>query len=129
VAAVAALPLAACEGMKKKDRVSRLDQSVNAYVGAIRWGHFQTAAAFAVPRAGTARPLDPDTLTGLKVTGFSVRIGSVDEAGIEAQVSIGFTYYHEDRGTIREVEQSATWYFDPGRSGWLMDGPLPQFRR
>ena len=127
--AAATLSLSACAGMQKKDQVARLDQSVSAYAGAIRWGNFDTAAAFAVPRDGVSRVPDPATLVGLKVTGFSIRINRVNDPGDEANVSTSFTYYHEDRGTIRKVEQSATWYFDALKKGWVMDGPLPDFRR
>jgi len=127
--AAAALLLAGCEGIKNKEQASRLDDSLRAYTEAVRWGNFETAAVFAVPRAGRAPAPDPATLIGLKVTGYSVRIDRVSADASDADVAVGFTYYHEDRGSIRDVEQRATWYFDERRGTWLMDGALPEFRR
>ncbi len=127
--AAVALSLAGCAGMKRQDQASRLNDSLRAYTEAVRWGNFDAAKLFAKPREGSAQPMDPATLTGLKVTGFTVRINRVNEQSDEAEVAIGFTYYHEDRGSIRNVEQNATWYFDEKRAGWLMDGSLPVFRR
>ena len=129
LAAALALPLAGCEGMKRQEHGVRLNDSLRAYTEAVRWGNLDAAALFAVPRTGPAPPPDPSTLVGLKVTGFSVRINRIDESAEEADIAISFTYYHEDRGSIRNLEQRADWYWDDARGGWLMDGPLPVFRR
>jgi len=122
-----AAALAGCAGMKKKDLAARLDQALSAYAGAIRWGNYETAAAFAVPRAAAPRVVDPSALSGLKVPGYSERFNRVNEAGDEAEVSLSFTYYQETRGTLRTVEQDATWYYDDEREVWLMDAGLPAF--
>lgn len=127
--ALMALPLAGCENFKTKDQSNRLDQALSAYTGAIRWGNYDTAMVFAVPRSGTGPGVNPDALVGLKVTGFTTRINRVNPTADEANVTVGFTYYHQDRTSIRQVEQTATWYFDPVRQGWLMDSPMPEFSR
>lgn len=125
---VAAL-VAGCAGFKHKDQASRLDLSLTAYAGAIRWGNFDTASAFTVPRDGSAPQHDTAALATLKVTGYSVRINRVNETADEADVSFGFTYYQENQGTIRSIEQRATWYYDEQRESWLLDGSLPRFAR
>lgn len=126
---IAVLPLAACSGLQQKDQAARLDNALTAYAGAIRWGNFDTAAAFAVPRDGSVPRHDTAALASLKVTGYSVRINRVNDTADEADVSFAFTYYQEDRGTIRTAEQRALWYYDAGREGWLLDGTLPSFQR
>jgi hypothetical protein len=125
----AAALVAGCEGMQRKDHVARLDQSLAAYAGAVRWGNFETAGAFAVPRSGSVPPVNHAALSTLKVTGYSVRINRINEAGDEADVSLSFTYYHEDRGTVGRADQDVTWYWSDARAGWLMDGALPDFGR
>jgi hypothetical protein len=129
LAAVAALPFAGCESIKRKDKSMRLNDALRAYTEAVRWSNFDTASLFTVPREGMPRRVDPATLAGLKVTGFAVRINYVNEAADEADVAIDFSYYHEDRGTIRTVEQHDTWYWSESRGGWVLDGSLPDFRR
>lgn len=126
--AAAIMPIAACENMQKKDQASRLDQSLWAYVGSIRWANFDTAATFAVPRNG-ANTVTPASLDGIKVTGYSVRIKSVNETADEASVHLNFSYYDEGGGTVGAVDQDATWYLDEKRKGWLMDDSLPRFKR
>jgi hypothetical protein len=129
LAAAAALPFAGCEGIKRKDQSMRLNDALRGYTEAVRWSNFDTATLFTVPREGMPRRVDPATLAGLKVTGFTVRINYVNEAADEADVNIDFSYYHEDQGTIRTVEQHATWYWSDPRGGWVLDDSLPEFRR
>lgn len=126
--AAAIMPLAGCESMKKKDQTSRLDQSLRAYVGSIRWANFDTAAAFAVPRKG-ANTVSAASLEGIKVTGYSLRIKSVNETADEASVIMNFSYYDESGGTVGSIDQDTTWYLDEKRKGWLMDDSLPRFKR
>ena len=129
MATLVSIPFAGCERIKKTEKLERLDQSLNAYVGAIRWGNFDTAAAFAAPRSGGFSRLNTATLVGIKVTGFGIRINEIDEKGEEANVTTSFTYYFLDNASVRHVDQTAVWYFDPPRRGWLMDDSLPDFSR
>lgn len=116
-----------CDTVKKKTQVSRLDQTLRAYSGAIRWGNFDTADAFAAPRDG-AKTVKASSLSGIKVTGYEVRVSSVAEDGLEAAVHISFTYYDETRGTVGSIDQDATWYWDGAKDNWLMDDSLPRFK-
>ncbi len=125
---LSAVLLSACAGIEKKDKAARLKDTLNAYSAAIRWGNYDTAAAFAVPRDGSTVTVDRSVLAGLKVTGYEVRVASVNEDGSEARANMRFTYYQESRGTIRTAIQDATWYFDDERGQWLMDDGLPAFR-
>ena len=117
-----------CESIEKKTRATRLNQSLKAYAGSIRWGNFETAAAFAVPREST-NSVNPAALDGIKVTGYVVRVDSVSEDAKEANVHLSFSYYDENRGTVGAIDQDATWYLHSERENWLMDDSLPLFNR
>jgi len=121
------MPIAGCERMQGKDRKSRLGDTLSAYVGAIRWGNFETASAFAVPRSGLAKPVNLARLASVRVTGYTVRINRVNETSDEAAVSLSFTYYQEARGTVNTVNQDATWYYEEAGRRWLLDDNLPRF--
>lgn len=113
--------------MRQKDQASRLDTSLNAYAGAIRWGNLETAYGFARPRSAAPQPFV--ALDGLKVTGYEIRVTSVNETRDEAEVTTSFTYYFQDQGKVGSTSQSAVWYYEPEAKTWFMDAPgLPRFR-
>ena len=119
--------VAGCAAIGRKKQLNKLDPTLSAYTGAIRWGSIETAASFARPRDG----LDPGTnfeaMVGLKITGYKIRINRINDAADEASVSFSFTYYHEDQASIRQVDQTTTWYFSVTDETWYLDGPLPDF--
>jgi len=118
-----------CAAIGHSKQLSLLDPSLSAYTGAIRWGNIDSAAGFARPRGQAARKVDPHALSGLKITGYKVRINKVNDNADEASVSISFTYYHENQASIRQVNQTATWYYSDADKSWLLDGNLPDFKR
>jgi len=122
-----ALVLTGCTAFSKTKHVASLDPSLSAYTGAIRWGNIDTASAFSRPRNGNSKTVNPKGFAGLKITGYRVRINRIDEQGSEANVSIGFTFYHEDQASIREVNQTTVWYYSDKDNAWYLDGPLPDF--
>ena len=124
----AAVLVVGCETVKKESQASRLDQTLRAYAGSIRWGNYDTADAFAAPRA-VAKAVQASSLDGIKVTGYEVRVNSVAEDAREASVHMNFSYYDEARGTVGSLDQDATWYWDDSRKNWLMDDSLPRFKR
>jgi hypothetical protein len=117
-----------CEAIDKKTHAIDLDKALKTYTGAMRWGNFDTAAAYAAPRAGP-NAVNPAGLAGIKVTAYEIRINSVSENVDEASVHLSFTFYDENRGTVGAVDQDAIWYLDEQRQGWLMDDSLPRFDR
>ncbi len=120
--------LAGCTTFNQKKQETQLDPALSAYTGAIRWGNIETAAGFARPRETEATKANPNALAGLKITGYKVRVNKINETADEADVSISFTYYHEDKVSLREVIQNATWYYKKPENVWLMDDNLPEFK-
>jgi len=121
--------LGGCAALGKTNQMSLLDPTLSAYTGAIRWGSIETAAGFARPRNGRKNEVNQNAFVGLKVTGYKVRINRIDENAVEANVSISFTFYHDDQGSIREVEQNSTWYYSSTDKTWYLDGFVPDFSR
>jgi hypothetical protein len=119
--------LTACENLQRKDQASRLTTSLQSYASTIRWDNLGSAYAFVRPREGTPQP--PQRLDGLKVTGYTIRVNSVNETSDEANVTFTFTYYFQDQGRVTTTEQTETWYFDAESGAWFLDAPtLPRFR-
>lgn len=118
-----------CAQIEQKSRANRLDQAVRLYVNSIRWGNFDTAAALTRVRKGEQPPVDAAVVGNIRVTAYSYRLVSVDETAGEASVNANFDYYFLDSGTVRNVSQTAVWYFDADADSWFLDGTLPDFRR
>ena len=119
--------ISGCAAIGRKKNMNKLDPTLSAYTGAIRWGNVETAASFARPRDGRDPDTNMEAMHGLKITGYKIRINRINEAADEASVSFSFTYYHEDRASIRQVEQKTTWYFSASDNTWYLDGTLPDF--
>ena len=119
--------LSACERFKRKDQASRLTPSLQGYAASIRWGNLNSAYGFLRPRDGTPQPLE--SLEGLKVTGYTIRVNNVNESSDEAGVTMTFSYYFQDEGRLASTEQTALWYYDIDSNAWVIDGTaLPKFR-
>lgn len=127
--ALLALLASACATLSQNKQLNLLDPTLSAYTGAIRWGNMEAAAGFARPRGATARKADPVALTGLKITGYKVRINRINPEADEAHVSISFAYYHDNQASIRQVHQNALWYFSKTDNTWYLDDNLPDFSR
>jgi hypothetical protein len=130
----ACLPLIAgmlggCADLAHKDQTKKLDQSVRAYIHAVRWGDLGAAASFIRPREGTVKPPDLSKLKDLHVTHFDYAIDSKTEGDPEALMTVKFNYYFEDTLSVKDVYQQATWWWDPEVENWFMDGELPEFQR
>lgn len=130
----ACLPLIAgmlggCANLQQKDQTKKLDQSVRAYIHAVRWGDLGAAASFIRPREGTVKPPDLSKLKGLHVTHYDYAIDSEAEGNPEALMTVKFNYYFEDTLSVKDVYQQVTWWWDPKVENWFMDGALPEFER
>ncbi len=119
--------VAGCTALSQEKQMIELNPTLSAYTGAIRWGNIETAAGFARPRDGRDPVVNPEAMVGLKITGYKVRVNNVNATADEASVSLSFTYYHDDRATIREVEQTDIWYYSATDKTWYLDGTLPDF--
>ncbi len=119
--------VAGCTALSQEKQLIALDPTLSAYTGAIRWGNIETAAGFARPRDGRDPIVNPEAMDGLKITGYKVRINRINANADEASASLSFTYYHDDRATIRQVDQTDIWYYSSTDKTWYLDGTLPDF--
>ena len=120
--------LSSCAAVQQQEQASRLDPSLKAYAGSIRWGNLDSAAGFLQPRAGTVQP--PPPLDALKVTGYEINIGGMSPTSDEATVTMTFSYYFLDQGRVSSTTRTSVWYYVPEGRSWVMDATsLPDFKR
>lgn len=119
--------LAGCNGTGVKSRLKSLDESINAYAQALRWGRYDDAQQFHKTRDGERIALDEHVMADIRVTGYSVRETSFDEEGDSADVQAEFKYFITSRGTLHTKVVPQTWWYDDDGKRWFLDSGLPDF--
>jgi hypothetical protein len=120
--------LAGCNGTGVKSRLKSLDDSINAYAQALRWGRYEDAQVFHMGRDGRRIVLDEHTMKDIRVTGYSVRETVLDEEGTTAEVQAEFKYFITNRGALQTKVVPQTWWHDDESKRWLLDSGLPDFK-
>jgi hypothetical protein len=129
-AALLGLVLTGCASMESKERIESLDRSLITYGKALRWGEYEEAALYRLPRDGRpVRSVNRDDFKDIRVTSYQVFEQRFNRAQTEAGVTMSISYYHEDTGTARTITDQQTWWYEPNQKRWFLDGDLPEFTR
>lgn len=119
--------VAGCTGVGVKSRLASLDEAINAYAQALRWGRYEDAQVFHTGRDGQRIMLDEHTMKDIRVTGYSVRETVFDEDSTTAQVQAEFKFFVTNRGALQTRVLPQTWWYDKESKRWLLDSGLPDF--
>ena len=129
-AALLGLVLTGCASMESKERIESLDRSLITYGKALRWGEYEEAALYRLPRDGRpVRSVNRDDFKDIRVTSYQVFEQRFNRVQTEARVTMSISYYHEDTGTARTITDQQTWWYEPNQKRWFLDGDLPEFTR
>ncbi|MTW22334.1 hypothetical protein [Allochromatium palmeri] len=129
-AGVLALSLLAGCNPVKQDRLSdRLQNATNGYQTALRWGYFENAYGYLHPDQRDKTPM-PDTLTGLRLTGYDVIQSPVMDTEAETATQIvAIDYLYEDRQVVKQLKDRQRWRYDAEKNTWWLESGLPAFER
>ena len=129
-AALLGLVLTGCASMESKERIESLDRSLITYGKALRWGEYEEAALYRLPRDGRpVRSVNRDDFKDIRVTSYQVFEQRFNRVQTEARVTMSISYYHEDTGAARTITDQQTWWYEPNQKRWFLDGDLPEFTR
>jgi hypothetical protein len=129
-AALFGLVLTGCASMESKERIEALDWSLITYGKALRWGDYEEAALYRLPRDGRpVRSVNRDDFKDIRVSSYQIFEQRFNRAQTEARVTMSISYYHEDTGTARTITDQQTWWYEPNQKRWFLDGDLPEFAR
>lgn len=127
-AALLGLVLTGCASMESKERIEGLDRSLITYGKALRWGDYEEAALYRLPRDGRpVRSVNRDDFKDIRVSSYQIFEQRFNRAQTEARVIMSISYYHEDTGTARTITDQQTWWYEPNQKRWFLDGDLPEF--
>ena len=126
---VAVALVSGCGGMKTKQRVSSLDETLNAYRILLRWGQYEDALRyirFREPKPEDELPkLDLDALKPVKLASYDVVRKVMTPEEDKADIEVAITYYHEESNVLHSMRQTQHWWFDEESERWFLDGEFP----
>jgi hypothetical protein len=120
--------LAGCGDAVVRERVTDLDYAIDSYAYALRWSRSNDAVAYHMNRDGTRPVIDASAMSQIRVTGFSISEKTLDSDHNCASVKGVLNYYHNNGATLRTVEYTQTWWFEPESGKWYIDSAFPQFK-
>ena len=127
--ALAAAMLLGCNPVKQDRMTDTLQNATNGYQNALRWGYYENAYGYIHPdRRGEA--LSPETLEGLRLTGYDVIQPPLMNAEAETATQIvAIDYLYEDRQVVKQLKDRQLWRYDAEKKGWWLESGLPAFKR
>ncbi|MGX2042011.1 hypothetical protein ACWJKU_18080 [Methylocaldum sp. MU1018] len=117
------LALAACAndlGLMK------MEETLNNYGSAIRWGLFQKAWDFQADKQKPAP--DFDALKNIKVTAYDSVFRSEQDEGKAVLQTVEIRYIDNQDLVERSLTDEQKWRFDVEKKRWLLESPFPQFK-
>ncbi len=117
-----------CGGLEKKDRVDRLEYTLQQYGAALRWGRYNEAADLRQLRGSRPKEVDFDSLENIRVTSYVIKERLVTADQTEAVVTVEIDFYQEDLVVIQKIEDKQVWWYEEERRRWWLDGELPDFK-
>ncbi|MFO1419320.1 MAG: hypothetical protein U1E83_11730 [Methylotetracoccus sp.] len=123
----ATLVFAACvhEPGRSGSSPSRND-TLRAYQNAIRWNHFDEAAAF---QNGVTRPsrATDRMRESIRVRRYDVIRAREDTRAMTLHQTVNIRYHHIGESVEKDIVDEQDWHFDPERGVWVLDTGLPRF--
>lgn len=121
----AALLLAGCGSQSRKQ--GELDETLNAYRQAVRWGNLAQMEAFLTAAAREERGLDElerERFAQVRCTRYVEGSAPIenDDGSVSQTVEIEYTNIHTQ--VPKRVFDRQTWIWDDGR--WQLDSGLPK---
>jgi hypothetical protein len=106
-------------------RLMKIEETLNRYGEAIRWGMFQTAMDF---QAGKSLPLaDLKKYKEIRITSYEPIYRHEKEEGHLLQ-TVEIRYIHENDLVERILTDQQQWRYDRKSDRWLLETELPIFK-
>ncbi len=115
-------------------RSMRYDETIKAYMSAIRWGYYDVAEGFIryrdeQPSVAESTPdLDYDFLEGVRVSQYLLRTQRPTGTPDEMEVTVSWSFYHTDYGTVNTFVDRQLWWYQKDENSWYLEGNLPDFK-
>ena len=122
------LLLPACGGSGTAKRLETLDDAVNNYAQAMRWGRYEDAEVYHMARDGQRLKFNLDDLENIRITGYTVRDRELNKDMMGADVTGEYSYFSTSYGALRHVQFQQKWWYEEKSKRWFVEGGLPDFK-
>ncbi|MBI2993153.1 MAG: hypothetical protein HYY48_03135 [Gammaproteobacteria bacterium] len=122
------LLLTACGGGSSTKRLESLEEAINHYAQAMRWGRYDDAEAFHMSRDGQRYQFNLEGLESVRITGYAVRERQLNDNLVEAEVAGEYSYFNTSYGTLRHAPFQQKWWYNTESKRWFVEGGLPEFK-
>ncbi len=115
-------------------RSMRYDDTIKAYMAAIRWGYYDVAAGFIRYRDDKLQDMEPaeeldyEFLEGVRVSQYLLRDQRPTSVPDEMRVTVTWSFYHTDYGKVNTIMDLQLWWYEADENSWYLDGTLPDFK-
>ena len=117
-------------------RSMRYDETIKAYMSAVRWGYYDIAEGFIRYRDEASDPKRPSTteapdfdfLDGIRVSQYLLRSQRPTGSPDEMEVTVSWSFYHTDYGKVNTIVDRQIWWYEKDENSWYLEGTLPDFK-
>jgi hypothetical protein len=121
------LLLLACANQGEKQKAETLNDAINEYAYALRWGRIDDALTYHINDDGSRPDIDVSIMKFIRVTGFTIKQRTINPDQTEATVESELNYYHDQYGTLKSLEYIQLWLYMPDVKKWLLSSEFPKF--
>lgn len=122
------------DAIQDDKRSMRYDDTIKAYMAAVRWGYYDVAEGFIRHRDENVANLKPaslpdyDFLDRVRVSQYLLRSQRPTGDPDEMEVVVSWSFYHTDYGTVNTIIDQQLWWYQEDENSWYLDGALPDFK-
>ncbi len=117
-------------------RSMRYDETIKAYMSAVRWGYYDIAEGFIRYRDEESNPRKPtvaetpdfDFLDSVRVSQYLLRSQRPTGTPDEMEVTVSWSFYHTAYGTVNTIVDRQLWWYEKDENSWYLEGTLPDFK-
>ena len=120
------LLILSCATLGEKVRLSKFDQTAEAYERTLKRSLYGSAQSFIDP-AFRDDSIDYDTYKNVKVVDFGVTHVSISDDRLKVEQDVALQYFLLDRNIVKTIQYKQVWRYDEVKGDWFLHTPLPTF--
>ncbi len=106
--------------------IAKMEDTLNSYGAAIRWGQFDKARDFQSPAQRTR--LDEAWLKNIHVSSYDPVYRREAEGSKVLEQKVAIRYFNEQDGVEKVLTDRQLWRYYEDKGKWMLETELPVFR-